>query len=124
MRDICNKDQKGFVTPNVFNTLARMAQQNIYNEMFNELKLATALRASGRDAGRDKSAYKMVEEDLSTFIRTRNVQIDSLVSEDLVLNGEDGAFIFRRPEDFTRLIAMNVIDTDTSVELIFENETA
>jgi len=124
VRDICNKDQKGFVTPNVFNTLARMAQQNIYNEMFSELKLATALRASGRDAGRDKSAYKMVEEDLSTFIRTRNVQIDSLVSEDLLLNGEDGAFIFRRPEDFTRLIAMNVIDTDTSVELIFDNEKA
>jgi len=57
VRDICNKDQKGFVSPNVFNTLARVAQQNIFNEMFNELKVANALRASGRDAGRDKSAY-------------------------------------------------------------------
>jgi hypothetical protein len=38
VRDICNKDQKGFVTPNVFNTLARVAQQNVYNEMFNELR--------------------------------------------------------------------------------------
>ena len=39
VRDLCNKDQKGFVTPAVFNTLAEVAQMNIYNEMFNELKL-------------------------------------------------------------------------------------
>ena len=37
VRDLCNKDQKGFVTPRVFNTFAEIAQQNVFNEMFQEL---------------------------------------------------------------------------------------
>ena len=107
VRDLCNKDQKGFVTPAVFNTLAEAAQMNVYNEMFNELKLATRLRRSGSDAGRDKSAYKMVEEDLSYFIET------SLLTEiDDVLAG--------KPDDLSRIISMHV--EDTSVEIIYDAE--
>ena len=37
VRDLCNKDQRGFVTPEVFSTFAGIAQQNIFNEMFQEL---------------------------------------------------------------------------------------
>ena len=144
VRDLCNKDQKGFVTPNVFDTMARVAQQNIYNEMFTELKLATALRASGRDAGRDKSAYKMVEEDLSTYIRSANVTADSdgtyedffiddngdVTEEDtgntinVLVDDTDGAFTFNRPNDFSRLISMNIAETNTSIEIIYDNEKA
>ena len=144
VRDLCNKDQKGFVTPNVFDTMARVAQQNVYNEMFTELKLATALRASGRDAGRDKSAYKMVEEDLSTYIRNLTVAFDTdgtyedfnideegnITDEEtgLVINvlvdDEDGAFTFNRPNDFARLISMNLSGTNTSIEIIHDNEKA
>ena len=136
VRDICNKDQKGFVSPNVFDTLARVAQQNVYNEMFTELKLATALRASGRDAGRDKSAYKMVEEDLSTYIRNLTVDgtSDGIYEDDtntdegqttnVLVDGEDDAFTFRRPNDFGRLISMNIPDTNTSIEIIHDNEKA
>ena len=167
VRDICNKDQKGFVTPNVFNTLARVAQQNVYNEMFNELRGAVALRASRRDAGRDKSAYKMVEEDLSTYIRTLQVTTDSdqvaivflfdaegndvgyinldgdavgfddttllvegddYVSSSTSSDGEefffnpDGAFTFAEPSDFGRLISMSVSGTNTSIEVLYDNE--
>jgi len=57
VRDLCNKDQKGFITPAVFNRFASLAQQNIFNEMFNELKIATKLRRAGSDAGRDKLLY-------------------------------------------------------------------
>lgn len=144
VRDLCNKDQKGFVTPNVFDTMARVAQQNVYNEMFTELKLATALRASGRDAGRDKSAYKMVEEDLSTYIRNLTVAFDTdgtyedfnideegnITDEEtgLIINvlvdDEDGAFTFNRPNDFARLISMNLSGTNTSIEIIHDNEKA
>jgi hypothetical protein len=124
VRDLCNKDQQGFISPNVFNTLARVAQQNIFNEMFTELKLATALRASGRDGGRDKSAYKMVEEDLSTFIRTININEGGTINEDLLVNSDEDSFVFRRPADFARLISMNVLDSNTSVEIIHDNEKA
>ena len=109
VRDLCNKDQKGFVTPAVFNTLAEAAQMNVYNEMFNELKLATRLRRSGSDAGRDKSAYKMVEEDLSYFIET------SLLTEiDGVLAG--------KPDNLSRIISMHTEDAGVSVEIIYDAE--
>lgn len=109
VRDLCNKDQKGFVTPAVFNTLAEAAQMNVYNEMFNELKLATRLRRSGSDAGRDKSAYKMVEEDLSYFIET------SLLRDiDGVLAG--------KPDNLSRIISMHTEDEGVSVEIIYDAE--
>jgi hypothetical protein len=110
VRDLCNKDQKGFVTPAVFNTLAEAAQMNVYNEMFNELKLANRLRASGSDAGRDKSAYKMVEEDLSYFVKTSSL-----------VNVDEG-FAVGKPSDLSRIISMHLDDTNTSVEIIYDVE--
>jgi|DEB0MinimDraft_4_1074332.scaffolds.fasta_scaffold00044_6 hypothetical protein len=134
VRDLANKDQKGFIAPNVFTSFARVAQQNIYNEMFNEMKLATALRKSGRDSGRDKSAYKMVEEDLSTYINNMLIttDIDAYADEapdpndpdqTITVNvNPDGAFTFRRPSDFGHLISMQLEGTNTSVELIYDSE--
>lgn len=136
VRDICNKDQKGFVSPNVFDTLARVAQQNVYNEMFTELKLATALRASGRDAGRDKSAYKMVEEDLSTYVKQIAISVadesDVYQEEQTDADGnaitvdvdpEDG-ISFAKPADLSRIINMYVTATNTSLEIIYDVEKA
>lgn len=68
VRDLCNKEQRGFVTPEVFSTFAGIAQQNVFNEMFQELLAANKARRGGIDGARDKSLYKMVEEDLSYFI--------------------------------------------------------
>jgi hypothetical protein len=111
VRDLCNKDQKGFVTPAVFNTLAEVAQMNVYNEMFNELKLANRLRASGSDAGRDKSAYKMVEEDLAYFIEEL----------DLTPNDND---IPQKPSNLSRIISIHIDGTNTSAEIIYDSEKA
>ena len=136
VREICNKDQKGFVTPLVFDTLARTAQQNVYNEMFNELKIANALRASGRDAGRDKSAYKMVEEDLAMFIRQVGIEVDDVSdvyeatvtdengNETIVSVDPEDGIGFAKPIDLSRIINMYVTGTNTSVELIYDAEKA
>lgn len=127
IRDLCNKDQKGFVTPAVFNTLAEVAQMNIYNEMFNELKLANRLRASGSDAGRDKSAYKMVEEDLSYFVRTRKLDLtsddDQVLVDGEVVSEESEAKV-AKPQDLGKIISMNVFEENTSVEIIYDAEKA
>ena len=148
VRDLCNKDQKGFVTPNVFNSFARVAQQAVYNEMFKELMLASTIRSSGEDGGRDKSAYKMVEEDLSTYIQHVNVGVSGeefdtvgyyLDDNGVVVGGltdaytdilvssygaDDGdePFSFRRPADFGRSISMCVLATNTSIEIIHDSE--
>lgn len=139
VRDLCNKDQKGFVTPAVFNTLARAAQMNVYNEMFNELKIATRLRKSGGDAGRDKSAYKMVEEDLSYFIKSAALNVAGEEAP-VQATGTDGSLLFEdgdavmvaveevvkviKPADLSRIISMNVFETNTSVEIIYDSEKA
>ena len=98
------------------------------------MKLATALRRSGRDAGRDKSAYKMVEEDLSTYINVYEVTTDldyvpAVVDDDgnVTQPGEnpDGAFTFARPRDFARAISMlreGGAAADVSIELIYDSE--
>jgi len=125
VRDIANKDQKGFVTPAVFNTFARLAQENIFNEMFSELKLATRLRGSTSDAGRDKSAYKQVEEDLSYFV-TRQILEDS--ADDTVLdNGvliaiQENPQMLRKPIDLGRIISLRVFRENTPIELLYDVE--
>ena len=141
VRDLCNKDQKGFVTPAVFNTLAEAAQLNVYNEMFNELKLAKRLRLSGSDAGRDKSAYKMVEEDLSYFIKNSKLNVADEEAS-VQATDVDGNLLFEddnetailveveevakaaKPDDLHRIISMNVFETNTSVEIIYDAEKA
>ena len=133
VRDLCNKDQKGFVTPAVFNTLAKAAQMNIYNEMFNELKLATKMRRAGSDAGRDKSAYKMVEEDLSYFIKSSVLDVaeeeatvdvtDSVTGEVTQVQLEEVAKV-GKPGDLSRIISMSILDTNNSVEIIYDAEKA
>jgi hypothetical protein len=136
VRDIANKDQKGFISPNVFNTFADIAQRAIFNEMFNELKMAVALRRGGKDAGRDKSAYKMVEEDLATYIVNATITTDqtteviqvqdedgNLVDEFNVVDN-DGAFIIRRPNNLARLISMTETTNQASVEIVHDSEKA
>ena len=73
LKDIANKEQKGFITPGVFNSFAPIAQMNIYNEMFSELVDAKRISRQNFDPGRDKSVRKQKLEDLSFFVRTNNV---------------------------------------------------
>ena len=126
VRDLCNKDQKGFVSPEVFNTFASAAQQNVFNEMFTELKMATRLRASNADSGRDKSVYKQVEEDLSYYIVEALLPDTDFVAEttegaDDAVN-PDEAYIARKPLNLARIISMTVANTNTSVELVYDAE--
>lgn len=67
LRDLANKDQQGFVTETEFNRFASIAQLNIFNSLFDELKDAKRLTRAGFNPMRDKSRIKRVEEDLSTF---------------------------------------------------------
>ena len=126
VRDIANKDQKGFVTPAVFNTFARLAQENIFNEMFSELKLATRLRGSTSDAGRDKSAYKQVEEDLSYFVtrqRLENSEDDTVLDNGILIPIEEYPSTIRKPIDLGRIISLRRLgNVNIPVELVYDVE--
>ena len=68
VKDISNKEQKGFITPVVFNTFAHMAQMNIYNELFSDLAEAKKLSKQGLDPSFQSSFKKQSYDDLSVFV--------------------------------------------------------
>lgn len=96
LKDLANKDQKGFITPAVFNNFAGVAQINIYNELFQELVKAKQIQRQNFDPGRDKSVRKQVTEDLSVFI----------VSDfELEVDSSDG--IFFKPANLSKIISIS-----------------
>jgi hypothetical protein len=132
VRDLCNKDQRGFVTPEVFSTFAGIAQQNVFNEMFQELLAANKARKGGIDAARDKSLYKMVEEDLAYFITTRDLS-DATPEPDDYDEDEEGPYVdpadlgastFKKPKDLARIISIKSQQSDNNLDLIYNSETA
>jgi hypothetical protein len=96
LRDLTNKEQKGFITPRVFNSLAAVAQMNVYNEFFTELVDAKRLSRQGFELGRDKSLKKQKLEDLSYFVK--KTAIDS------------SGNVFEKPYDLSKIISINIYD--------------
>ena len=103
LKDLANKDQKGFITPAVFNNFAGVAQINIYNELFQELVKAKQIQRQNFDPGRDKSVRKQVTEDLSVFI-----------VNDLVLDGTSNSNLFLKPSNLSKIISISFSDEDRS----------
>jgi len=132
VRDLCNKDQRGFVTPEVFSTFAGIAQQNVFNEMFQELLSANKARKAGIDPARDKSMYKMIEEDLAYFITTRELtdstpepdDYDSVTNGEYVDPADEGASTFNKPLDLARIISIRSTEGSTNLDLVYNSETA
>jgi len=94
LKDLANKDQKGFITPAVFNNFAGVAQINIYNELFQELVKAKQIQRQNFDPGRDKSVRKQATEDLSVFIVS-----------DFEITGNDT--IFFKPSNLSKIISIS-----------------
>jgi len=97
LKGIVNKDQKGFVTPAIFNEFASVAQMNIYNRLFDQFNNALRFRRASLDAGRDLSKDKQAKEDLSVFAKTAT----------LTKSGD----VFSKPSDLGRIISMRTAAT-------------
>jgi len=117
VKDIANKEQKGFITPQVFNSFAPIAQMNIYNEMFKELIDAKRLSRQNFDPGRDKSPRKMALEDLSFYVKT--VDVGQTDGGDNFLSFV-GSNRFQKPLDLSRIISISV-DYDFTVDADGDN---
>jgi hypothetical protein len=98
LRDLANKEQKGFVTPVAFNSFAGMAQMNVYNELFRELSDERKARNRGEGRGRFLEGRTIKMEDVSMYIDTYTFQ--------------EGANMFKKPEDLSKIIS---IEAGTSV---------
>ncbi len=92
LKSLANKDQRGFITPAVFNDFASIAQRNVFTRLFNSFKKYKTLAASGLDEGRDKSKRKQIQEDLAYFAHR----------ETLTANTTTG--LYEKPDDLYRII--------------------
>lgn len=120
VKNLANKEQKGFITPAVFNRFAVIAQQNIYNELFTELVDARKASRQNIDPGRDKSIRKRTLEDLSPFV-TRVANLEHY-------NGSEQN-IFLKPSNLSRIISISVGNGSdsysldkTNVEIVYDVE--
>jgi len=115
--DYCNKDQKGFVTPRVFNAFASLAQSKIYNSFFSSISTAKGLRMNQIDGSKEFSSGKFIKEDLSRYVKKVRLQIadegqygyreeDGGVSQiDTPVVLDSG--IFKKPKDVSRIISVS-----------------
>lgn len=113
LKNLANKDERGFITPKVFNTFTGIAQNKIFNDLFNEMTKAQTLRARNVDAKQHLSFTKRLEEDLSYF------------SKEATLSQASG--VFEKPEDLSRVISMKThgayvfgSSTSTPIDVIYD----
>jgi len=117
LKSLANKDQRGFITPAVFNDFASIAQRNVFTRLFNSFKKYKTLAASGLDEGRDKSKRKQIQEDLAYFAHR----------ETLTANTTTG--LYEKPDDLYRIIAATTFgsillgqSTRTNIEVLYDEE--
>ena len=119
VHDLLNKDQQGFVSDGEFTNLARLAQLNIFNGLFDELKDAQRTSRSGYNPNRDKSRIKRIQEDLAAFSKKATITKASGVF-DVV---DDATF------DMSRIISIStagsiLLDQSTKkpIEICYDEE--
>ena len=115
LKDLANKDQQGFISPTEFNRFANIAQLNIFNGLFDELKDANRLSKAGFNPTRDKSRIKRIEEDLAYF--SKGTTVTKASSK------------FAKPDDLARIIGITTAgsvmlnqSTKKPIELCYDEE--
>ena len=113
LKNLANKDERGFITPKVFNTFTTIAQNKIFNDLFSEMTKAQNLRARNIDAKTHLSYIKRLEEDLSYF------------SKETSISQSNG--VFAKPDDLSRIISAKTsgayvfgTSTSTPIDIIYD----
>ena len=115
LKHLANKEQKGFITPEVFNSFADIAQTNIIREMFRELAIANGKATGGADTPRRLSERDGIKEDLGRFISIRNLYAEPVNS----YVQDSGVFVI--PQDCKQIINIKT-QGGASVDLIYDAE--
>jgi hypothetical protein len=113
LKSLANKDERGFITPKVFNVFAPVAQNKIFNDLFNDTAKAQQMRLRNIDAYGDKSFNKRIQEDLAYFSKEASISQSS--------------GFFAKPEDLARIISMRTqgayvfgTSTSTPIDVIYD----
>ena len=115
LKDLMNKEQKGFITPAVFNSFAPLAQINIYNEIFSELITSKRLSRQNFDPGGNVSQRKQKLEDLSFFVRRETVDITEFDDDETISISGLSPDSFQKPNDLSKIISISAVATTDDV---------
>lgn len=104
VKDLMNKEQKGFVTGRVFNSFAQIAQLNVFHELFDDVITAKKLRAQGVDGSDGTSTYNEAIENLAFYKTEKNVSNGALPADMYKLIGirKTGSSTQRTPFEIVR----------------------
>jgi hypothetical protein len=115
LKDLANKDQRGFVTPSTFNRFAQVAQLNIFNRLFVDARKDKVARLRNIEGARPLGSKKQIKEDLSFF------------SKEAVLSQSDG--VFAKPDDLARIISLRTNgkfmfgqSNSTNIDIVYDEE--
>lgn len=115
LKDLANKDQRGFITPTTFNRFAQVAQLNIFNSLFVDARKDKVARLRNIEGARPLGSKKQIKEDLSFF------------SKEAVLNQADG--VFSKPDDLARIISLRTNgkfilgqSNSTNIDVVYDEE--
>ena len=103
IKGLANKDERGFVTPAVFNQFAGTAQQKVYNNIWMELERAMAARLRGTDPGLSESRVRGLKQDLSRFA----TRVDLVATTDSTYPRRSSNLSL--PTNFNRVIEVNYL---------------
>lgn len=124
LRDLCNKDQRGFVTQNEFNNFASAAQTKIYNEIFSEVLQAGKLRRQQVDGKGPTSLMRQKQEDLSYYFAEYDLLLEAEALDPAYYTtqeNEDGAIAqvqegtqtrYQKPRDLRYVINIHLGELD------------
>ena len=112
VKNLANKDQKGFVSPLVFNDFARIAQLNIFNEIFEDIYSGKKLRRMNVDGAGHLSMVTRSKSDLSVLRK----------KEDISKNTSTG--VFEKPPDFSAAVSCSLTGAQgrakTNIHLLYD----
>jgi hypothetical protein len=111
LKSLANKDQRGFITPAIFNNFAGPAQLAVFNKLFSgEMTIGNMARGKQMSGDRETSQLKNLREDLSILIKESTITQTNATQD------------FTKPTDLGRFISMKtfgsfVLDETTSVPI-------
>ena len=121
IRDLCNEDQRGFVTPEVFNSFAEVAQESVFEKMKMEHLNTARLKRSNMDLGGVDSEARATKDMMSDYLE-----------ETLILSREQSLFersMFDKPSDLDKIVSIETYDGDSddinggySCDLVYDVE--
>lgn len=115
LKDLANKEQRGFISPSEFNTMAPIAQTAIYNRIWAEAFGVEQMRARNIDGQRGMSKVSDAREELKMYMKSET-------------KDRNADLKFDYPDDCHKLISMKTygrvlmgVTTSTPIELVYDS---